>query len=74
MNIIVIKSNIKNYQDIHGGECASTKVEIEVDSSLRKRVQRNLVIHAVIEVFCRPWTHDKVEELTDYICDALDEL
>jgi len=49
-------------------------LEIHVDKTLPYRTQQNLVIHAVIEGFCRNWPHDKVEELEGYIRDALDNL
>jgi O-acetyl-ADP-ribose deacetylase (regulator of RNase III) len=74
MNLRVIKEEMSDYLDIHGGECAVTKTEIYVDKNLHPRVQRNLVIHAVVESFCRSWDHDKVEELTELITEALDQL
>ena len=74
MNINVIKEDMAEYMDIHGGECVLATVNIYVDSSLDKRVQRNLVLHGVIENFCRNWEHDKVEVLVDYISSALDDL
>ena len=49
-------------------------LEVHVDSTLPYRTQQNLVIHAVIEGFCRNWPHEKVEELEEYIRDALDKL
>ena len=74
MNITVTKEDIKDYFDIHGGECAKVSLEITVDPSLEPRVQRNLVMHAVVENFCMTWTHEKVEELIDFLEDALDQL
>jgi len=74
MKIIVNKEDIKDYMDVHGGECAAVTVEITVDKSLKKRTQRNLIIHAVLESFCSPWTHEKVEELGDLLEEALDQL
>ena len=74
MNITVIKTSMEDYMDIHGGECVLTDVIVYVADSLDKRVQRNLVIHGVVENFCRNWGHEKVEELTDLISDALDQL
>ncbi len=74
MNITIKKEDISAYVDVHGGEYARSQLEITVDSSLDERIQRNLVIHAVIENFCLPWSHDKVEDLTNYISDALDQM
>ena len=74
MNIKIIKENISEYMDVHGGECATFRLEIIVDENLTERSQRNLVIHAIIENYCRSWVHDKVDELTQYIGDALDQL
>jgi hypothetical protein len=70
----VLKEDIKNYMDVHGGECVAMNIEITVDKSLDLRVQRNLVLHGVIENFCLSWPHDKVEELVDDISNALDQL
>ena len=74
MNIKVHKEDMKNYLDIHGGECVMTSIEIYVDVSLDSRVQRNLVIHGVTENYFRSIDHDKVEEFTDLVADALDQL
>ena len=74
MNITVKKENIRQYMDVHGGECASSTLEITVDKSLPKRAQRNLIIHSVIENYCQSWSHDKVVSLTEDIEDALDQL
>ncbi len=75
MDIKVVKSKeLRDYTDVHGGEVANVEVTVSIDESLPLRVQRNLVIHAIIEVYCPFLEHDRVEELTNYISDALDEL
>ncbi len=74
MNLFIVKESIKNYFDLHGGACASVKVEITVDDALPPRVQRNLVIHEIIECYCPSWHHDKIEELADLLIEGLNEL
>ena len=73
MNIKIIRE-IDHPSYLTGGECAVLTVEIYVDSTLPDRMQRELVIHAIIESFCLNWEHEKVEELTDSIMDGLDML
>ncbi len=74
MDIKIIKEEMMNYLDIHGGECANMSVKVFVDVGLAPRVQRNLVMHAIIECFNKNWEHGKVEELTELVADALDQL
>lgn len=57
-----------------GGEYATCDVKIYVDKELPLREQQTLVIHAVIENFCRNWAHETILELGDLIQDALDKL
>lgn len=49
-------------------------LEITVDSRLDKRVQRNLILHEILENYFRSVDHEKIEELVDILSDALDEL
>ena len=74
MEIRVRTEDISAYMDIHGGECVSVTVDILVDKNLPARVQRNLVMHGVIENYFRSISHDKVEEVTEILSDALDQL
>lgn len=73
MNIRVVKDN-GECTHFTGGEYAIPNLEIHVDASLPIRTQRALIRHAVIENYCRSWEHTKVEELTELIQDALDQL
>ena len=73
MNITVRKVSSANSY-ITGGECACLSLEISIDEELPIREQRRLVTHAIIENYCWSWTHDKVDQLTDFITEALDQL
>ena len=75
MNIKVIRE--KSPSDVTantGGEYAIFSLDVYVDENLSLRTQRTIATHAVIENYCRSWTHDKVEELCDLIQDVLDQL
>jgi O-acetyl-ADP-ribose deacetylase (regulator of RNase III) len=74
MNIEVRKEDLGDYSLDMGGECACANVEIIIDKRLSPRQQRSRVIHAVIENYCRSWSHDKVDELEELIMEALDKL
>ena len=74
MNVTIHREKMDDYLDVHGGECALSEVHIYVAEDLDPRVQRNLVIHAIIENYFRSISHDKIEELTDILCDSLDSL
>lgn len=73
MNIQIIKDT-EMPTDLTGGEYSSANIDIYVDSDLDIRTQRLLVIHSVIENYCRSWVHSKVEELEGFIGEALDQL
>ena len=73
MNILV-KREDSVYSHLTGGETAVLNVEISVDTTLPSETQRELVIHAVVECYCRSWPHDKIEELTELIQKALEQL
>lgn len=73
MNIVVIKEHNTATHET-GGEYAIDSLEVFVDDSLRPEVQRDLVIHAIIENYCRSWEHGKVVELVELISDALYQL
>ena len=73
MNIKILKENgVASHKT--GGEYAIASVEIYVDGKLPPVDQREVVIHSIIENFCRNWPHDKVDELTGFIQDGLDQL
>ncbi len=76
MNITVIQERgsrkIRSHET--GGEYATNDVTIYVDKNLPHRTKQSLVIHSVIENYCLPWEHKKVEELADLIMEALDKL
>ena len=60
--------------DLTGGEYATCHLEIFVNNKLPIRMQRINTIHAVIENFLIFMTHDKIDELTSLVEDALDKL
>ena len=74
MNIIINKEDISDYQDIHGGACGQIDLTITINPNASYRVNRNLIIHEVIENYFRSVDHSKIEEVCDIIGDALDEL
>jgi hypothetical protein len=57
-----------------GGEYATIDIVIHIDKNLSYEEQQEVLIHSVIENFCRDWSHDKVEELTSEIWDSLIQL
>ena len=57
-----------------GGEFGISGLDIYIDPSLPERTQRELIIHCVIECFDRSLPHNKVELLTEFIIEALDQL
>ena len=73
MNILITKENLREL-DPEILECAQMDLRISLEQDLPIRKQRELVIHAIIENFNLSWTHDKIDELTDYITGALDDL
>ena len=72
MNIKVIGEEDPNFTFVSGGECAVCDLTIYVSNTLDARDKREVIIHAVIENYCRSWPHDKVNQLTEFIQDALD--
>ena len=72
INIKVIEEDL-NMPEL-GGECAVCNLVISVDRNIDSRSEQRFVIHAVIENYCRHWTHDKVDQLEEFIMDALDQL
>uniref|UniRef100_A0A6M3LB74 Uncharacterized protein n=1 Tax=viral metagenome TaxID=1070528 RepID=A0A6M3LB74_9ZZZZ len=74
MNIKVIEDDIMSKMSEPVGECAVCNLEITVDKSLNIKQKQRLVIHAVIENYFRDLCHDKVDEVEDYIVEALEQL
>jgi len=73
MNIKITKDETMPTH-LTGGEFGISSLEVFVDPRLSGREQRMLVIHCVIENYCRSWTHGKIEELCEFIEGGLDEL
>ena len=75
MNIKVLKATERReHTSCTGGEYATCNLEITVDDALPIELQRELVIHAVIENYFRSIEHSKIDEITELIVEALDEL
>lgn len=60
--------------DLMDREYATHEVTIYIDERLAYRTKRTMVVHAIIENYCRNWPHNKVEELTECIQSGLDDL
>ncbi|KKM73570.1 hypothetical protein LCGC14_1409210 [marine sediment metagenome] len=75
MNIKVRKvAEKREHTSLTGGECATSRLVIDIDKKLSARRQRELVIHAVVENYNRGMPHEKVDELTEFIMHGLDQL
>jgi len=78
MNIEVIKdcdmATYRALSNVVGGECGVPTLRIYIDPSLPIRTRRMLVIHSVIENYNRGMPHHKVNQLCEFIEDALDKL
>jgi len=72
VNIKVCKDT--GHTHITGGEYAIPSLEIHIDRRLSKREKEERIIHAVIEVYFRSIPHDKVDEITADIMEALDQI
>lgn len=73
MNIKVILDKGVPLEDT-GGEYAISSLEIYVNSGLDERKQRILVIHAILENWFPSLTHQKIDDLTTELEEALDQL
>ena len=71
MNVTILKEE-GHPSYITGGGCAISNLEIVIDASLPVWVQREIIIHEVIEGYLHCLPHDKVDELTDILSRALD--
>lgn len=76
MNIEVIQEGGSRKIPSHltGGEYAINDLVIRVDKKLSRRTKQELIIHSIIENYCSPWEHSKVDELTGLIVETLDKL
>ena len=75
MNIKIILEDLISISDQEAvGEYAVGNLEIHIEKGLPPIAQRNMVIHSCIEWFCMSWTHEKVEQLEEFIADGLDKL
>jgi hypothetical protein len=74
MSVRVILEDGKGWSYQTGGEYAVIDLEIHVDKSLTYEEKQELIIHSIIENYCRSWSHDKVEELGQEIWDGLLQL
>lgn len=74
MNVNVVLEDDHDSFVQTGGEYAELTLDIHVDKTLIPERQRELIIHAIVENYCRSWPHDKVEELTEKIMDGLEKL
>ena len=72
MNVSILKE--EGYPSyITGGGCAVSTLEIIVDPSLPDSIQKEIIIHEVIEGFLPCLPHDKIDELTEMLIKALEE-
>lgn len=74
MEIIVARRPFNRQEKRTGGEYATNLVEIFVDEALTLDEQKRLVIHSVIENYCRNWHHENVNELEQLIVYGLEQL
>jgi hypothetical protein len=73
MNIKVIKTANDAELALTGGGYAVTDVTVYIDERLPKRLQTSIIIHEIIECYLPSLPHDKIEDLTELISEALDE-
>ena len=73
MNVNILKEE-GHPSYITGGGCAVSDLTVTIDPSLPILAQREVVIHEVIEGYLPCLPHDKVEELTEILNKALEEI
>ncbi len=56
---------------ITGGSFEEYLVVIHLDPIMPLDLQRENIIHGVIEAFCPSWIHSSIDRLTELIQDAL---
>jgi len=73
MNITILKEE-GHPSYITGGGCAISELTVTIDPSLPIPIQREIIIHEVIEGYLPCLPHDKVEELTEILTKSLEEI
>ena len=73
MNVTILKEE-GHPSYITGGGCAISELTVIVDPSLPIPVQKEIVIHEIIEGFFPCLPHDKVDCLTEILAKALEEI
>ena len=75
MKVNVVKEQMYSLCDQEAvEEYTEVNAIIHIDTNMPIRTQRNLAIHAAIEIFCPSWVHEKVEELEELIIDVIDKV
>jgi hypothetical protein len=74
MNVRVIKEDAHLWSHLTGGEYAEHNLEIHVDEALPYFMQRDLIIHSILENYFPSLEHRKIEQLETIISDALGQL
>ena len=71
---IVLEPMEPNLTAMTGGGYGVVYADVYVDANLSKREQRDTVIHEVVEAFLNGCPHETIDQMTDAISDALDQL
>ncbi len=75
INIKVVREYLpKEHSIFTGGEYAINTLEIYIDKDLPLDAQRERVIHSILENYFQHLEHSKIEEITNLIVEALDDL
>jgi len=73
MNVTILKEE-GHPSYMTGGGCAISELTVIIDPSLPLPSQRETIIHEIVEGFLPCLSHDKVDELTEILNKALEEL
>ena len=73
MNVTILKEEL-HPSYMTGGGCAIFELTIIVDPSLPPQSQQEVIIHEVIEGYFPCLPHDKVDEITEILIKALEEI
>ena len=71
---IIIRKEANGQSYLTGGGYAVCTLEVSIDKTLPEEVQREIVIHEILENWCPFLDHSKIVELTDLLTDGLDKL
>jgi len=74
MNIKLTLVSEPSFTAITGGGCAETDCYINIDKNQDEHTQVGTTIHEVLCAALWIFPHDKIEQLTDDIMEALDQL